>query len=84
MTLLMMPEDDDDESESVREGWLRDTGACVSQDYLSRLAADVTQCVASPGRGWMRWSPVCHLTLTLQTITWHLMTCHMINLTQCA
>ena len=39
MTLLMMPEDDDDESESVREGWLRDTGACVSQDYLSRLAA---------------------------------------------
>ena len=38
MTLLMMAPD---ESESVREGWLRDTGASVSQDYLSlsRLAA---------------------------------------------
>ena len=37
-------DDDDDESESVRDLWLRDTGAGVSQDYLSCLAAgaDVT------------------------------------------
>ena len=34
----MMAKDDDDESESVRDRWLlRDTGACVSQDYLSPL-----------------------------------------------
>ena len=45
--------------------------------------ADVTQSVASPGRGWMRWSPVCHLTLTLQTITWHPVTCRIVTRSNC-
>ena len=41
---MMAQAEDDDESESVRDLWLRDTGAGVSQDYLSCLAAgaDVT------------------------------------------